>query len=127
MCTWLFAFERHNLQVNINKLIARDLKPENILLGEDGHLKLTDFGLSKMNMLEGDKTHTFCGTPEYLAPEILLGRGHDKNVDWWSLVIDKILLNIGSTSIRNAIRSPSLLFERQKCDVQKSTWEACGN
>lgn len=63
-------------------------------MGEDGHLKLTDFGLSKRNMLEGDKTHTFCGTPEYLAPEILLGKGHDKNVDWWSLVIILMIFKI---------------------------------
>jgi serine/threonine protein kinase len=66
-------------------IIYRDLKPENILIGEDGHLKITDFGLSKIDIHEGDKTNTFCGTPEYLAPEILLAKGHDKSVDWWSL------------------------------------------
>lgn len=53
-------------------IVYRDLKPENILVGEDGHLKLTDFGLSKTNLKDGEKTNTFCGTPEYLAPEILL-------------------------------------------------------
>lgn len=66
-------------------IVYRDLKPENILIGEDGHIKITDFGLSKINLVEGEKTNTFCGTPEYLAPEILLGRGHNKTVDWWSL------------------------------------------
>ena len=70
-----------------NGIIYRDLKPENILLGEDGHLKLTDFGLSKQGVFKDEKTYSFCGTPEYLAPEILLGLGHDKGVDWWSLVI----------------------------------------
>mmetsp|Transcript_3659 Transcript_3659/g.4044 ORF Transcript_3659/g.4044 Transcript_3659/m.4044 type:complete len:392 (+) Transcript_3659:1-1176(+) len=59
----------------------RDLKPENILLDGDGHIKLTDFGLSKSMKL----SYSFCGTPEYLAPEILLGQGHSKEVDWWSL------------------------------------------
>jgi len=53
-------------------IIYRDLKPENILLGADGHLKITDFGLSKTGLADDEKTYTFCGTPEYLAPEILL-------------------------------------------------------
>lgn len=65
-----------------NNIIYRDLKPENILLDDMGYLKITDFGLSK----KGSKqTYTFCGTPEYLAPEIINGTGHDKPVDWWSL------------------------------------------
>lgn len=68
------------------KIIYRDLKPENVLLGIDGHIKITDFGLSKL-YLDDDKAYTICGTPEYLAPEILLGKGYDKTVDWWSLGI----------------------------------------
>lgn len=68
-----------------NNMIYRDLKPENILLDSQGHVKLTDFGLSKIFENEDDKAYTVCGTPQYLAPEILLRKGYDKAVDWWSL------------------------------------------
>jgi len=66
-------------------MIYRDLKPENILLDEVGHICLTDFGLSKESVSTPNAARTFCGTPEYLAPEILQGVGHGKAVDWWSL------------------------------------------
>ena len=66
-------------------MIYRDLKPENLLLDEDGHVCLTDFGLSKEMVTSAHAAKTFCGTPEYLAPEILQGTGHGKAVDWWSL------------------------------------------
>lgn len=66
-------------------VIYRDLKPENILLDYTGHIALCDFGLCKLNMGTKDSTSTFCGTPEYLAPELLLGQGYTKSVDWWTL------------------------------------------
>jgi serine/threonine protein kinase len=76
-------------QLHEHGIIYRDLKPENILVGKNGHLKFTDFGLSKDGMEFEDRELTFsvCGTPEYIAPEILKMHGHGSSVDWWSLGI----------------------------------------
>ena len=62
----------------------RDMKPENLLVANDGHIRITDFGFAKK--IE-DKTYTLCGTPDYLAPEIILGQGHNQGVDWWAFGI----------------------------------------
>ncbi|KAJ9624725.1 Serine/threonine-protein kinase [Knufia peltigerae] len=69
-----------------HNIVYRDLKPENILLDANGHIALCDFGLSKANLTQDDTTNTFCGTTEYLAPEVLLDeQGYTKMVDFWSL------------------------------------------
>ncbi|KAM0953825.1 putative protein kinase AGC-Pl family [Dioscorea sansibarensis] len=72
--------------LHANGVMHRDLKPENILLDADGHAMLTDFGLAKE--FEGNgRSNSMCGTVEYMAPEIVLGKGHDKVADWWSVGI----------------------------------------
>jgi serine/threonine protein kinase len=76
----LDAFEHlHSMSI-----VYRDLKPENLLIDSDGYMKIVDFGFAK---IVKDRTYTLCGTPEYLAPELVLGKGHDKGVDYWALGI----------------------------------------
>ncbi|ERN04221.1 hypothetical protein AMTRI_Chr08g168380 [Amborella trichopoda] len=72
--------------LHANGIMHRDLKPENILLDEDGHVMLTDFGLAKQ-FEENTRSNSLCGTVEYMSPEIIFGKGHDKAADWWSVGI----------------------------------------
>ena len=70
--------------LHARRIAHRDLKPENLLFDSEGYLKVVDFGFAKRI---DERTWTVCGTPEYMAPEIILNKGHDKAVDWWTLGI----------------------------------------
>ncbi|KAM6949018.1 RAC-beta serine/threonine-protein kinase-like [Aplochiton taeniatus] len=86
----------------------RDLKLENLLLDKDGHVKITDFGLCKEDVTDGDTMHTFCGTPEYMAPEVLVGE-YSRAVDWWGLGVIMYEMLCGRLPFYS--RDCKLLFE----------------
>lgn len=90
-------------------IIHRDLKPENLLISAEGHIKLTDFGLAKQ-YIEGQEMMTVCGTKEYMAPEMLLGKGYDSAVDWWSLGALAYEMLIGNPPFRS--RKPTILHKQ---------------
>jgi serine/threonine protein kinase len=105
--------------LHAKNIIYRDLKPENLLLDRTGYLRIADFGFAKV---VEDRTFTLCGTPEYLAPEIVLSQGHGKAVDWWALGIlafemlagyppffDDHPLGIYEKILRNEIAFPSYI------------------
>lgn len=71
--------------LHAKKIIYRDIKPENIIIDFDGHLKIADFGLSKANVENNESTYTYCGSPEYMAPEMLNKSGHSFAVDYYCL------------------------------------------
>lgn len=92
-----------------NNVIYRDLKLENLLLDKDGHIKIADFGLCKENMCYGTSTQTFCGTPEYLAPEVLEGNDYGREVDWWGTGVVMYEMMCGRLPFYN--RDTEILFE----------------
>ncbi|XP_060768451.1 serine/threonine-protein kinase N2 [Neoarius graeffei] len=71
--------------LHLNKIVYRDLKLDNLLMDADGFVRIADFGLCKEGMGHGDRTSTFCGTPEFLAPEVLTDSNYTRAVDWWGL------------------------------------------
>ena len=102
--------------MHAKNIIYRDLKPENVLVDIDGYLKITDFGLSRMNVKEKE-ARSICGTPEYLAPEIIMKIGYGKSIDWWTLgcIIYEMLVGIPPFYSNNR----SELFEKIKFSQPK--------
>ncbi|KAL0830664.1 hypothetical protein ABMA28_002801 [Loxostege sticticalis] len=88
-------------------IIYRDLKPENILLDADGHIALTDFGLSKLPP-SSDKAYSFCGTVEYMAPEVVNRRGHTFAADWWSFGVLMFEMLTGNLPFHGSTRHETM-------------------
>ena len=86
------------LSIKAQSLLFRDLKLDNLLLDSDGYLKIADFGLCKEGMGFGDRTSTFCGTPEFLAPEVLTEPSYTRAVDWWGLGVLIFEMLVGEVS-----------------------------
>jgi serine/threonine protein kinase len=99
-----FAYLHHH------DIIYRDLKPENLLIDRTGHIKLADFGFAKK--LTNNITLTLCGTPDYLAPEIIHSKGHGKSVDWWALgvLVFEMLAGYAPFSHENTFETYQLIL-----------------
>ncbi|ELK36619.1 Ribosomal protein S6 kinase alpha-2, partial [Myotis davidii] len=111
-------------------IIYRDLKPENILLDEEGHIKVTDFGLSKEAIDHDTRAYSFCGTIEYMAPEVVNRRGHTQSADWWSFGVLMFEMLTGSLPFQGKDRKETMglilnveaqsllraLFKRNPCN-----------
>lgn len=97
LCELILAFEA----LHKNMIVFRDLKPDNVVLDADGHVKLTDFGLSKQGVYN-NSTQSFCGSVAYLAPEILTKQGHSRTVDWYLLGLLAYELMVGAPPYYNS-------------------------
>nr|QHX41458.1 RAC serine/threonine-protein kinase [Halisarca dujardinii] len=115
-----------------NAIVYRDLKLENLLLDSDGHIKLTDFGLCKEDVGYGSTTRTFCGTPEYLAPEVLEDNDYGRAVDWWGVGVVMYEMMCGRLpfyhrqheALFEAILTDEVKFPDRLADLAKSVLSA---
>ena len=114
--------------LHMKGIAHRDLKLENILVDEDGYIKIIDYGLAKM-LSEDQEATSFCGTPEYLAPEMIEQSGHDKTVDWWALgvLIYEMLIGVtpffnkNKNMLLNKIKNSKVVFpDRKKYKIDYS-------
>uniref|UniRef100_A0AAQ4QI00 Ribosomal protein S6 kinase n=1 Tax=Gasterosteus aculeatus aculeatus TaxID=481459 RepID=A0AAQ4QI00_GASAC len=90
-------------------IIYRDLKPENILLDEEGNIKITDFGLSKEAIDHDKRAYSFCGTIEYMAPEVVNRRGHTQSADWWSFGVLMVRIETMALILKAKLGMPQFL------------------
>ena len=95
-----------------HNIVYRDLKPENILIAADGHLKLIDFGFAKITAQSNGMCWTLCGTPDYLAPEIIRARGYNSSVDWWSVGVLLFEMLAGYPPFYTEDNNPIKLYEK---------------
>ncbi|KAL4656001.1 protein kinase C delta type-like [Arapaima gigas] len=96
-------------------IVYRDLKLDNVMLDREGHIKIADFGMCKENMFGENRTTTFCGTPDYIAPEILLGQRYSFSVDWWSFAVMLYEMLIGQSPFHGDVEEE--LFESIRMDT----------
>uniref|UniRef100_A0A3Q2QCY1 protein kinase C n=1 Tax=Fundulus heteroclitus TaxID=8078 RepID=A0A3Q2QCY1_FUNHE len=115
-----------------NHIVYRDLKLDNLLMDADGYVRIADFGLCKEGMGHGDRTNTFCGTPEFLAPEVLTDNSYTRSVDWWELgvLVYEMLLGespfpgddeeeVFDSIVNEEVRYPRSLSARAASLIQK--------